>query len=465
MTHIAVIDIGKTNAKLAIVDAARLEEIDVLTTPNLTVQGAPYPHFDIGNLWQFILNGLRQFAVSYQISAITATTHGASVVLLDEYGELATQVLDYEHEGPDQCTAEYLKLKPQFRHTGSPRLTGGLNVGAQIHWLFTTVPQLQAAVKTVVMYPQYWTYRLSGVLSNEQTSLGAHTDLWNPTEATYTELADLLGITEKMAEIRPASAVLGSITPAVAQATGLAVDTPVYCGVHDSNASLFTHLHRLSPPFSVVSTGTWVVCMSPGGSTAALDESRDTLINVSVHGRPIPSGKFMGGREYEYLSTTYGASTVPVIPEHLFSKGAFILPAVEHSNGPYPDSTYRWTTDPSHLTPQERYAVISFYLAMMTYTCLDICQSAGPIIIEGPFNRNLLFCAMLRASTGRTVLNTASRSTGTSIGAAMTTLSNSECSAEPCCLLPDDFDDVALKRYADEWLLLTEAHIRRDKQP
>ena len=29
------------------------------------------------------------------------------------------------------------------------------------------------------MYPQYWAYRLTGVLANEVTSLGCHTDLWN----------------------------------------------------------------------------------------------------------------------------------------------------------------------------------------------------------------------------------------------------------------------------------------------
>ena len=29
------------------------------------------------------------------------------------------------------------------------------------------------------MYPQYWAYRLTGVLANEVTSLGCHTDLWD----------------------------------------------------------------------------------------------------------------------------------------------------------------------------------------------------------------------------------------------------------------------------------------------
>ena len=44
--HVAVIDIGKTNAKLALVDVSDLSEIAVITRPNRVVSGPPWPHFD-----------------------------------------------------------------------------------------------------------------------------------------------------------------------------------------------------------------------------------------------------------------------------------------------------------------------------------------------------------------------------------------------------------------------------------
>ncbi len=59
--HIAVIDIGKTNAKLALVDLATLTEIAVLTRPNLVQPGPPWPHFDTEGHWAFLLDGLAQF--------------------------------------------------------------------------------------------------------------------------------------------------------------------------------------------------------------------------------------------------------------------------------------------------------------------------------------------------------------------------------------------------------------------
>ena len=57
---VAVIDIGKTNAKLALVEtrARRPAEIAVLARPNRVLPGPPWPHFDLDGLWEFLLDGL-----------------------------------------------------------------------------------------------------------------------------------------------------------------------------------------------------------------------------------------------------------------------------------------------------------------------------------------------------------------------------------------------------------------------
>jgi sugar (pentulose or hexulose) kinase len=67
--HVAVIDIGKTNAKMVVVDAMSGREIAVRKTANTVLTGPPYPHFDIDGLWSFIIASLRDFV-----------THGASGV-------------------------------------------------------------------------------------------------------------------------------------------------------------------------------------------------------------------------------------------------------------------------------------------------------------------------------------------------------------------------------------------------
>jgi sugar (pentulose or hexulose) kinase len=462
MKYVAVIDIGKSNAKLAIVDCESRQETCVIKTPNDVIDGPPYPHYDTEALWRFIIDGLSQFAAEYTIDAITVTTHGASVALLDKSGQLATPVLDYEHDGPSELADEYRQIRPLFNVTGSPHLALGLNVGAQLHWLFQQDVQLHQRTNTILMYPQYWTHRLCGALCNEITSLGAHTDLWIPSERRYSELVDHLDIADKMADVKLPTERTGSVLPSIAQQTGLAENTAVYCGIHDSNASLYTHLHQLQGAFSVVSTGTWVICMSPGSDINALDETRDTLLNVNARGEPTPSSRFMGGREYEYLVDTYGATVTDEISSNVLDLEACILPSVEASCGPFQHCKYRWTLNPEQLSAAERYNVISFYLAMMTDVSLKLSPTQGPVIIEGPFSRNHLFCTMLAAASGREIIgNQVASSTGTSIGAAVV-VSNalSSTHANSYIGLANTEANVQMQAYAEAWRTMTRQHHR-----
>jgi len=257
--RIAVIDIGKTNAKVVVLDAETGSEIAVLKTTNGVLKTGPYPHYDVERLWDFIIGALKGFATTLGFDAISITTHGASAVLLDADGRLALPVLDYEHTYPQAVQEAYGKLRPAFAKTFSPRLSGGLNVGAQIHYQKSVFPGEFARVATILTYPQYWAFRLTGVAANEVTSLGCHTDLWNPTTGDYSSLVDTLDIRALMAPVRSAFDALGTVLPALSADMGLATRVPVYCGIHDSNASLLPHLVDNEAPFAVVSTGTWVI--------------------------------------------------------------------------------------------------------------------------------------------------------------------------------------------------------------
>ncbi|PRY26527.1 sugar (pentulose or hexulose) kinase [Aliiruegeria haliotis] len=419
--HVAVIDIGKTNAKLAMVDMDTLAEIDVRTTPNTVLDAAPYPHFDTNHLWAFILEGLAVFQQVHGIDAISVTTHGASIVLLDRHGGLAAPVLDYEHPGPDALAGEYDAIRPGFAQTGAPRLPMGLNVGAQLHWLLETQPGLRRRVAKVVTYPQFWVARLTGVACTEVTSLGCHTDLWQPEAGRFSALPDRLGIADRIAPVRRATDTVGTLLPMLARATGLPDTTPVFCGIHDSNASLYPHLLALSAPFSVLSTGTWVIAMALGAEGQALDPERDTLVNVNALGSPVPSARFMGGREYALLMGEDRIDPTPQDVTFVLARNAMLLPAVVPESGPFQGRRPEWTIDEADLTPGQRAAVVSLYLAMMAETCLSMISARGPTLTEGPFARNRLFLDMLAEATGRPVLLPGGSATGTSIGAALLT--------------------------------------------
>jgi sugar (pentulose or hexulose) kinase len=326
-------------------------------------------------------------------------------------------VLDYEFDGPDRLAAEYDAVRPPFAETGTPRLLAGLNLGAQFFWQQQRFPAEFAKATAMLMYPQYWALRLTGIATNEVTSLGCHTDLWNPWKADFSSMVDRLDWRGLMAPVRMAKDRLGPILPALAARTGLDPQAPVLCGLHDSNASLLPHLLADAPPFSVVSTGTWVVSMAVGGRKIELDPARDTLVNVNALGHPVPSARFMGGREFSLLTDgrpqVWNDSDIAAV----LTRQALLLPSTQQGSGPFPQRAAQWV-DADALSPGQRFVVISFYLALMTATCLDLIGGDGPTTVEGPFARNQPFIHMLAAATGRPVV-ASETSTGTSIGAAL----------------------------------------------
>lgn len=414
--HIAVIDIGKTNAKVVLIDAASEALLGSLSRPNSVRRDAPYPHADVEGLWDFILSSLGELHREHGVDGISITTHGATAALMAG-DRLAMPVLDYEYDGVGASDEAYDRARPGFAETLSPRLPNGLNLGAQIFWQSRAFPEDFAKVTAILTYPQYWAWRLTGILASEVTSLGCHTDLWSPDKGDFSSMVDGQGWRAFFPPIKPAASVLGPLLNNLADYTGLPAETPVTCGIHDSNASLVPHLGRQEAPFTILSTGTWAIAMTVGGDTAKLDQSRDSLANVDAFGRPVPTARFMGGREFD---TIVGKIVTPSEEDvaAVIERDVQALPTFAPGVGPFAGGRGRWTVAPEGLTDGERTAAASLYLALVARECLDLCGLGKSITIEGPLARNAVFGAALATLAGRPV-HASGDGTGTSLGASL----------------------------------------------
>ncbi len=444
--RIAVIDVGKTNAKLVVVDAATGTEVASRSTPNSVVEEGPYPHYDVEALWGFFIESLAGFARSPGFDAISVTAHGASAALLGENG-LAMPVIDYEYNYPDEVRAAYKALRPDFSETRSPFLSGGLNVGAQIHYQKTQFPEQFGKVRTIVTYAQYWVWRLSGVAVNEVTSLGCHTDLWNPELGEYSSLVDRLGLRPLMAPTRSAFDKIGDLRLPLARQIGIDEAVPVYCGIHDSNATLLPHLISRKSPFQLSRP-------EPGSCLLPLVEG-STISTRTGHAcqcRRLWQGGAVGtihGRTRIRSLDRWQSRFEPDAEalDRVIRDQFMILPSVVQGSGPYPAREAILLNGKSR-SDAEQSAAASLYTALMTNTCLELIGASGPTIVEGPFSRNRTYLSALKSLTGRDVIALPG-STGTSLGAAM--LAGAECSIEPAIEevvpLGDAFDV-----YAQNWL-------------
>jgi sugar (pentulose or hexulose) kinase len=413
---IAVIDIGKTNAKVVLIDARTRQQVGARSIPNTVRRDGLYPHADVERLWGFIIESLGALHSEHGIDGVSITTHGATAALLAGK-RLAMPVLDYEHDGPEETAEAYGRVRPGFAESLSPRLPNGLNLGAQIYWQSRVHAPRFAEVTQILTYPQYWAWRLTGVMASEVTSLGCHTDLWAPDRSTFSSLVEGQGWRKLFPDVRPAASVLGTILPDVAVATGLPAATQVTCGIHDSNASLLPHLGAHETPFTILSTGTWAIAMTVGGDTKQLDPARDSLANVDAFGRPVPTARFMGGREFDMLAPGAVEPDATDI-DAVIAGDIQALPSFVAGVGPFPDAVGRWTADVDALSVGQRTAAVSLYLALVTEACLGLCGLGREIIIEGPLARNRLFAQALGRLTGVPV-SLSGDATGTSLGASM----------------------------------------------
>ena len=411
---IAVFDVGKTNAKLAVVDPALGQEIWSVRRANNVVQGPAGRELDVVAIEAWLLESLRSAPQRERIAVIVPIAHGAAAVLVDHAGEVLVAP-DYEDQSFDQVSAEYAPLRDNYSLTFSPSLPQGLNLGRQLYYLQTRRAELFQRAAHLLLYPQYWSWRLSGIMAAEVTSLGTHTDLWRPHEHTYSALTRKQGWARMMPPQHPANARLGCVRPQVAAATGLSATCEVACGIHDSNASYLRFLmDREREAFTVVSSGTWTIVMTNHGDLRRLIEQRDMLANVNAFGAPVATARYMGGREYEAIAQSADEPTVDAVIDVL-SQGSIALPSFA-SAGPYSGRQGRLEgVDKLHGT--QRAALATLYSALMTAVLIESLGAAGEIFVDGPLARNPLFARLLAACVPVGTVRTYPEGGGTRVAA------------------------------------------------
>jgi len=406
---IVVIDVGKTVAKAILCGAdgtvfARRERAnDRPVHSGLHV-------LDSMGIEKWLVGALRDLAALAPVGAIIPVGHGAAAAIL-RGGRLALPPLDYEQPLPPAELRAYRAQRDPFAVTGSPALPDGLNLGAQLHLLEHLHPGLLDGEPVIVPWPQYWAWLLSGVAASEVSSLGCHSDLWNPGAHRPSALAMRRGWARRFAPVRPAGAVLGRILPAWADLTGLDPNVVIHCGAHDSNAALVAA--RAFPQMAqgdatLLSTGTWFVGMRApaqecANDVAGLEGGRDCLINVDIGGRPVPSARFMGGREIALLTGEGGlAIDAPAEQDAILAAlpnvaacGAMALPTLTPGVGPFPQGTGGWH-GPA-LSGAERAAAVALYAALVADAALDRIGSRAALLVEGRFARSLPFVRALAA--------------------------------------------------------------------
>ena len=444
---IAVIDIGMTNKKVAIYDDT-LRQLDAKYrgfAPKIV--GGLETH-DLEGMEEWFLDELGQAAKRFNIKAIAVSTHGATFVCVGKDGRAALPCVYYTHEpGGDFHRRFYDAFgnpdELQSR-TGTPAFDAMINPAKGIFFAKERFKAEFENVTAVLPYPQYWGFRLTGIAGAENTYMGCHTYLWDQVDGRLSSVADGLGIADLLpGKLGRSWDVLGTVSAEVAAKTGLAADTIVTMGVHDSNASMLPHFAKKGETgFTMNSTGTWCVTMNPVKEYGFASEELGKLVffNISAFGTPIKTAMFMGGQELEAWSKTlmslHGRNDFPPYDEALYRKtlaeaDCFLLPGSVVGNGRIKEGGKSWAyadiasgqSPPPCFENYERgFAVLRIGIVMQSLVALERAglRPGSAVITEGGFRKDEAYNRLLSAALRENAVYLTDIAEATAFGAAMT---------------------------------------------
>jgi len=397
-SHTLVLDIGKSNAKLVLVDAVG-EVLARRVQPNAPMPGPGYTALGVPRLQQWLLDSVAELPERDRIGRISISTHGAAFCAIDDAG-LVLPPIDYEWDGYGDHRAAFEQAIDPFAHTGAPSLPAGLNAGIQLFWLQRTRPDAWARIRHWLPYPQYWAWWLSGVAASEVSSLGCHTQLWAPWDGRFSDWAERSGIAALFPPLRAAGDTLGPLRPALAARWGLSPTCEVLCGVHDSNACLVRYLSL--PDTTLLTTGTWTVVMSTARAEGVPVDAE--LFNVAVDGRPVPTARFMGGRDFDHLCAdadpawATAEALAAVVAEGWEARP---LPADQAEAAfVFWRRGQRVSGDAQDVPARLRPALAAVYCAERSAALVARLSSRGAVVVEGPLAGNAAFGLALAARLG-----------------------------------------------------------------
>ncbi|WP_066219688.1 FGGY family carbohydrate kinase [Formosa haliotis] len=427
---IAVFDIGKTNKKIFLFD----KDFNVVYTNSIrfeeSVDDDQYPCDDIDAIETWIWKEIKaiQDQKDFDIKAINFSTHGATLMYLDQDGNRITPLYNYLKPLDFDFTPFYNTyggVAEFSRKTASPAY-GMLNSGLQMYWLKHCKPNFYKQAQTILHYPQYLSYLFSNKITADFTSVGAHTAIWDFDTMQYHDWLAKENIS--LPQPTPGK----KATRALVNGQDIAIGS----GLHDSSSSIIPLLEEhanSNREFILLSTGTWIICMNPFSkeTLTAKQLKNDCLCFMTPDKKQIKSSMQFLGRVHEVnamaLSDHFGVDKSHFLK--LTLNKALCTDILEKGKAKFFPGTIAddFIGDLNQLHTFETYELAYYQLiyeiAQRVHqginNILDAKHNLKDVYISGGFNRNDIFVEYLQQMMPEQHIQFPNGKNASALGAAM----------------------------------------------
>ena len=402
-----VLDIGKTNVKLTFVDSINNKTIKFFTTKQKNIYRHGIKILNSNSIFEWALKKITYIGKKHNLDKFVCTAHGTSIALISYDDKELLACTDYEYKF-DKLFNSYKKIAPKFNESFSPFLENGLNIGQQIYYLYKKKHQLIKETKYILNYPQYIVWKLTSGFSSEISYVGCHTHLWDFKRNKLSSFVKKIKLEKKFPKIRKAWDTIGQ------RKIGES-NLKIINGIHDSNASYLYFKNSDIKNFTLVSTGTWYIIFNQKTPLKNLNPSLDMLANIDVFGKPVPTMRFMGGREYDHLMGVFKISNKTRAIKNFSFHDYLIYPSYASGGGFSINKINIGFYE--GLNKGQIYYLICLYISFVINFCLNKMKSTNTIILDGPITKNITIMKILSSLRKKQIVLKNKREIGTTLGA------------------------------------------------
>ena len=402
-----VLDIGKTNVKLTFVDSINNKTIKFFTTKQKNIYRHGIKILNSNSIFEWALKKITYIGRKHNLDKFVCTAHGTSIALISYDDKELLACTDYEYKF-DKLFNSYKKIAPKFNESFSPFLENGLNIGQQIYYLYKKKQKLIKETKYILNYPQYIVWKLTSGFSSEISYVGCHTHLWDFKRNKLSSFVKKIKLEKKFPKIRKAWDTIGQ------RKIGES-NLKIINGIHDSNASYLYFKNSDIKNFTLVSTGTWYIIFNQKTPLKNLNPSLDMLANIDVFGKPVPTMRFMGGREYDHLMGVFKISNKTRAIKNFSFHDYLIYPSYASGGGFSINKINIGFYE--GLNKGQIYYLICLYISFVINFCLNQMKSSNTIILDGPITKNITIMKILSSLRKKQIVLKNKREIGTTLGA------------------------------------------------
>ena len=402
-----VLDIGKTNVKLTFVDSLNNKTIKFFTTKQKNIYRHGIKILNSNSIFEWALKKITYIGRKHNLDKFVCTAHGTSIALISYDDKELLACTDYEYKF-DKLFNSYKKIAPKFNESFSPFLENGLNIGQQIYYLYKRKQKLIKETKYILNYPQYIVWKLTSSFSSEISYVGCHTHLWDFKRNKLSSFVKKIKLEKKFPKIRKAWDTIGQ------RKIGES-NLKIINGIHDSNASYLYFKNSDIKNFTLVSTGTWYIIFNQKTPLKNLNPTLDMLANIDVFGKPVPTMRFMGGREYDHLMGVFKISNKTRAIKNFSFHNYLIYPSYASGGGFSINKINIGFYE--GLNKGQIYYLICLYISFVINFCLNQMRSSNTIILDGPITKNITIMKILSSLRKKQIVLKNKREIGTTLGA------------------------------------------------